>query len=193
MYPVTAITYRGLSPGDVHLIATIDRSEIIDGRYAIVDGEMTLSHMHHVVTGWYPSEVTDHVGRLQKTLAGGGPCHRGMARVGPVGLAALIAAGVGGDPSVMPLEPLHVSAPYRNRGIGNALVAMVTVAARSRGATSLSISSIPTPSAVGAYRRMGAVMRTPPDPVLFAQEPEDIHLILAIEPFLEREATRRRI
>lgn len=183
---MAAITYRSLDPDEIHLLATIDRSEVIDGRYAVVDGTLALSTLHHVVTGWYPCEVSDHVVRLHQGLAGGG-CAFG-ARHGPdlVGLATLVIGGVGGDPLVMQLEPLHVSAAWRNQGIGKALVAMIADAARSLGATSLYISSIPTRNTVDAYMRMGAKVLERPDPDLFAQEPEDIHLVLAIEPFLRR-------
>jgi predicted N-acetyltransferase YhbS len=81
----------------------------------------------------------------------------------------------------MRLEPLHVSAPYRNQGIGKHLTQLVANAARSRGATSLYISSIPAKNSVDAYLRMGATVLAQPDPELFANEPEDIHLVLPLQ------------
>ncbi len=184
------IAYRILSPGEAPLIATIDRTEVIDGRYAIVDGTLTLTECHHVVTGWYPSEITDHVERIQHAVANGGRAFGAWHESDLVGLAALVVTPVGGDPSVFQLEPLHVSAPWRNQGIGKRLVTMVARAAHARGAESLYISSIPTRNTVDAYLRMGAVVLDTPDPKLFAEEPEDIHLSLAIAPLLARFETR---
>ncbi|MDQ3655275.1 MAG: hypothetical protein M3457_09365 [Chloroflexota bacterium] len=95
---MTAITYRSLSPAEAQVLAAIDRSEIIDGRYAAVGGRLMLADLHHVVTGWYPSEVNDHVSRIQRALADGGCAFGAWHESDLVGLAALVVAGVGGDP-----------------------------------------------------------------------------------------------
>lgn len=153
---------------------------------------MTLIDTHHVVTGWYPSEITDHADHIGRMLTGDGRAFGAWHGAELVGIAALDVEPVGGDPRIMRLEPLHVSASWRHRGIGTRLVALVAEAAQSLGATSLYISSIPTRNAVNAYLRMGARLLDRPDPILFAKEPEDIHLLLEIPPFLAREAARRR-
>ncbi len=177
---MTAMSYRSLSKGEVPLIATIERSEIIDGRYAVVNGKLTLSALRHVVTGWNPSELTDHVDQIQHALADGGLAYGAWHESDLVGLSKLVVTGVGGDSSVMQLEPLHVSAPWRNQKIGRTLLAMVADAARSLSATSLYISSIPTRNTVDAYPRIGAVVLERPDPALLALEPEDIHMALTL-------------
>jgi len=179
---MTNITYRALTPDEAGLIATIDRSEVIDGRYTVTAGRLALNPLSHVVTGWYPSEITDHTANIQRMLANGGRAFGAWHEGDLVGLVALDVSGVGGNPSVFQLEPLHVSAPWRNHGIGKALLAMVAAAARDMGATALYISSIPTRNSVDAYLRMGACLATPPDPVLYAREPEDIHLVLSLQP-----------
>jgi ribosomal protein S18 acetylase RimI-like enzyme len=174
---MTPVTYRELETIDAELFSTIDRSEVIDGRYTVVGGRLVLEPHYHVVTGWYPSEIVDHPAKIRHFISSGGSAFGAFAGSGLVGLAALDPSGVGGDASVMQLEPLHVSAGYRNRGIGKTLVAD---AARNLGATLIYISSIPTRNSVDAYLRMGARLASPPDPVLLAMEPEDIHLVLPI-------------
>jgi GNAT superfamily N-acetyltransferase len=174
------ITYRQLSAPEAPLFGTIDRSEIIDGRYSIVDGKLALRDFNHQVTGWYPSELVEHTNRIQNILAHGGRAFGAWHGSELVGIAALVTTGVGGDPTVMQLEPLHVSAPWRNRGIGKHLVSLVARAARDLGASSLYISATPTRNTVDAYLKMGAQLARPPDPLLFEAEPEDIHLILSI-------------
>lgn len=177
---MTPVTYREIETIDGELFSTIDRSEVIDGRYTDVGGRLVLEPHYHVVTGWYPSEIVDHPAKIRHFISSGGSAFGAFAGSRLVGLAALEPSRVGGDASVMQLEPLHVSAGYRNRGIGKTLVSLVADAARNLGATSIYISSIPTRSSVDAYLRMGARLAAPPDPVLLAMEPEDIHLVLPI-------------
>jgi GNAT superfamily N-acetyltransferase len=177
---MSPITYRALLPDDVLLFDTIDRSEIIDGRYRLVNGELVCDSLHHVVTGWYPSEIPDHVNGIQAAMVRGGAAFGAWHGTSLVGITALNVDGVGGDPTVVQLEPLQVSAPWRNHGIGKRLVGMLAGTARARGARSVYISSIPTRNTVDAYLRMGARLATPPDPELFAREPEDIHLVLPL-------------
>lgn len=46
--------------------------------------------------------------------------------------------------------------------------------------TTLYVSATPSESAVGFYRSMGFAPTTEPDPRLFALEPKDIHMIMAL-------------
>ena len=176
-----SVVFRRIDPDDEQLFSTIDRSEVIDGRYSTVDGRLVLEPFHHVVTGWYPSEIVDHSAHILELIGQGGSAFGAWDGDALVGIAALDTTGVGGDRTVMQLEPLHVSAPYRNRGVGKTLVAMVANAARSLGATRLYISSIPNRNAVEAYFRMGGTLASPPDPTLLEREPEDIHLVIALD------------
>jgi ribosomal protein S18 acetylase RimI-like enzyme len=177
---MTPVTYREIDTIDAKLFSTIDRLEVIDGRYTVVGSRLVLEPHYHVVTGWYPSEIADHPAKIRHCISSGGSAFGAFAGSGLVGLAALDPSGLGGDASVMQLEPLHVSVGYRNRGIGETLVSLVADAARNLGATSIYISIIPTRNSVDAYLRMGARLASPPDPVLLAMEPEDIHLVLPI-------------
>jgi GNAT superfamily N-acetyltransferase len=177
---MSPISFRTLNPDDVLKFATIDRSEVIDGRYRVVEGELVCDPHHHVVTGWYPSEIPDHINGIQRAITNGGAAFGAWHEGSLVGITALVVDGVGGDPTVLQLEPLQVSAPWRKQGIGKRLTSMVAGAARARRARFVYISSIPTRNTVDAYLRMGARLASPPDPELFAREPEDIHLVLPL-------------
>jgi predicted N-acetyltransferase YhbS len=167
------VTYRELHTAEIPQMSAIDRQESIDGVYIAESGQLTFHERRIEVAGWYPTEIPDHVAHLEAFLAGGGAVIAAWDGETMVGIAGLRAAPVGGDPAVMQLEPLQVSAPYRHRGIGGILVRLIADAARARGARALYISSIPTRNTVDAYIRMGAHVLANPDPELFAQEPDD--------------------
>jgi GNAT superfamily N-acetyltransferase len=179
---VSEVTYRELQAVDLPHMSAIDRQESIDGQYTADHGNLTFHERRIEVAGWYPTEIPDHVAHLEAFIAGGGTAFGAWDGDTMVGIAGLSAEPVGGDPAVMQLEPLNVSALYRNRGIGGTLVRLIAEAAKARGARALYISSIPTRNSVDAYIRMGAHVLASPDPELFALQPEDIHLLLPIVP-----------
>ncbi len=174
------LTFRELTIDELPLMQRIDRSETIDGQYTFSDGQLLFTERRIDVAGWYPTEVSSHIESLQVSIASGGASFGAFDGKLLVGIAGLCTKPVGGDPAVMQLEPLFVSAPYRNRGFGGRLTAMVAKRARSLGATAIYISSIPTRNSVDVYLRMGATPLATPDPTLFEKEPEDIHLILPL-------------
>lgn len=174
------IAYRMLDLVDTWRMGDIDRSERIDGVYTASAGALTLHERHIDVQGWYPSEIPDHVSGFERSFASGGAAFGAFDGDRLVGIIGLRTTPVGGDPTVMQLEPLHISAPYRNQGLGKHLVTLIAERARSLGATALYISAIPTRNTVEAYIRMGAHVLAEPDPVLLAKEPEDIHLLLPL-------------
>ena len=75
---------------------------------------------------------------------------------------------------------MHVSRAHRGRGVARRLIAMLAERAAALGATALYISATPTRNTVDAYLRIGARLADPPDPVLLAREPDDIHLLLPL-------------
>ena len=177
---MSIITYRELTPDEVVMFETIDRSEVIDGQYRARGADLQFVPIHIDVQGWYESEIPMHIDNIVEAIAEGGVAFGAWDGDQLVGISALVTKPVGNDPAIMRLEPLHVSAPYRNQGIGTRLTMLVADAARSRGATALYISATPTRNTVDAYIRMGASVLAIPDPELFADEPEDIHLLLQL-------------
>jgi len=75
---------------------------------------------------------------------------------------------------------LHVSDGYRRRGIATRLFDNVCSLARADGADRLYVSATPSGSAVGFYLAKGFAPTDEPDPDLFAEEPDDIHMVLQL-------------
>ncbi len=84
------------------------------------------------------------------------------------------------EPPLAWLAFLHVSRPFRRRGVASTLWDVAVAESRDAGATSLYVSAVPTGSAVGFYLSKGCVLADPVHPDLFAMEPEDIHLMCAL-------------
>ncbi len=85
------------------------------------------------------------------------------------------------EPGLAWLATLHVSRTHRRRGVASALWEAGVALAREAGARSLYVSATPTGSAVGFYLGRGCQLADPVHLELFANEPEDIHLIYALD------------
>jgi len=132
------------------------------------------------VPPWDEAEVAAKVARVQAVIEAGGRAFAAWDGARLVGIGTLDVAGIGGSRAVLTLDMLHVSAAYRGFGIARKLTALVADAARARGARALYISATRSQRTVDVYRHMGAVVLAAPDPLMFAREPEDIHLILSL-------------
>ena len=75
---------------------------------------------------------------------------------------------------------LYVSRTHRGLGIGRRLTAAVARLARAGGAHRLYVSATPTRGTVDFYRRLGFESLAVPDAILFALEPDDIHMELEL-------------
>ena len=76
---------------------------------------------------------------------------------------------------------LHVTRPDRRRGAAQALWARAVTMSRAAGSELIYVSATPTGSAVGFYYfRQGCSLADPVHPVLFANEPDDIHLVCSL-------------
>jgi ribosomal protein S18 acetylase RimI-like enzyme len=80
------------------------------------------------------------------------------------------------------LTTLHVDASSRRRGVAGALLDEVIRRVSEHGATSLYVSATPSESAVGFYHSRGFRPAAEPDPRMYALEPEDIHMVLRLDP-----------
>ena len=177
---MASIDYRDLEAHEAALLATIDRSEFIDGTYRATNGKLELDATSMQVPTWAGAEFADYVSRLQVLMNSGGRVFAAWDERALAGIGSLDTSGVGGDRAVMKLDMLYVNAEHRGRGIGRALTELVAQRARSLGATALYISATPTRRTVEAYLRMGARVLEVPDPKSLALEPEDIHLSLSL-------------
>jgi GNAT superfamily N-acetyltransferase len=174
---------RRLLADDVSLIATIDRSEHVDLQYAVIDGRLTEQPVTMAEvppwdpTGTGPHSVAAKIDFCASALAAGAILLGAFEEEQTLGLAAV-------NPSFEArrawLALLHVSRPHRRRGAARALWDAAADLARAAGAESMYVSATPTGSAVGFYLRQGCQLADPVHPALFADEPEDIHLVCAL-------------
>ncbi len=171
---------RHLGLDDVDLIASIDRSEHIETEYCVVAGELrerpvSISDIPPWdLEGDGPHSVAYQIGVCADLVRNGAVLLGAFDDDQLLGLAVV-------NPSFGPrmawLAFLHVSAPSRRRGVATELWEAAAELARASGAEMLYVSATPTGSAVGFYLRQGCGLADPPHPVLWAKEPDDIHLI----------------
>jgi GNAT superfamily N-acetyltransferase len=177
---MSPVEYRELSRDEASRLGSIDRAEHVDAVYRMRDGKLALEESGEEVSGWEPEELTAYVARLKDLIDTGGMALGAWKGDRLIGLASLDPRPVGGDPARMKLDMLYVSAGHRGHGIARRLVEQVAARARSMGAGALYISATPTRNTVDVYRRLGAEPLASPDPALFRNEPEDVHLLLRL-------------
>ena len=177
------IDVRFLPADRLGLIAEIDRSEHIDTLFEVRAGELTSHPADIDVPRWTsegmgPHSVQGFLDFLEPIL------ERGATLLGAFDQAQL--AGVAiveerfeGDMAWLVF--LHVSYPYRRRGVGTALWTEAIDRARSAGSHAMYVSATPSASAVGFYLQRGCKVAATPHAGLFEKEPEDVHLVAAID------------
>jgi len=80
------------------------------------------------------------------------------------------------------VQALWVSRAWRRRGIATALLRRVLDAARGEGARLAYVSACPSESACGFYLHEGFRPTVWVHRELYDREPEDIHMVLALQP-----------
>ncbi|MFZ0667790.1 MAG: GNAT family N-acetyltransferase [Acidimicrobiales bacterium] len=85
------------------------------------------------------------------------------------------------DEGTSQLAGLYVDRAWRRHGLGARLVRAAADAALADGARDLYVSAAPSEAAVTFYRSVGFEPLEKPNPVLFALEPEDVHMIMTLE------------
>ena len=170
------IETRLLLRDEIGAVWTIDRREVIDAVYYLVDGALVLKPEHYDMAGWPPGESEKYTPILEECFDRGG-WFCGLFD-GPTlaGVAVLESRFIGRNRDQLQLKFLHVSRPYRGQGWGGRLFDLARTEAFKRGAAGLYISATPSEHTIGFYLRQGCRVTTEPDPELFALEPEDIHL-----------------
>ncbi len=174
---------RTLPADDVSLVGTIDRSERVDAHYAVIDGRLTEQPVPmSEIPPWDPAGSGPHSVRHEIEFCAS-VLVRGAALLGAfdeADTAGLAVVDPQFEPGLAWLAFLHVSRPSRRRGAARALWNASVDVARAAGAASLYVSATPTGSAVGFYLGQGCRLADPVHPVLFAAEPDDIHLVCSI-------------
>ena len=179
------VNVRRLVASDVALVASIDRSEHVEVQYRVESGRLVEAPVVMAdIPAWDPDGAGEHSVASQmafyaKVVAGGATLFGAFDDDGAVmGLAAVHPTF---EPGLAWLATLHVSRPHRRRGAASALWGAGVALARDAGARSLYVSATPTGSAIGFYLGRGCRLADPVHPALFADEPEDIHLVCPLD------------
>lgn len=173
-------TVRRLAAAEVSLIAELDRSEHIDMEYAVVGGRLQERPVSMAeIPPWDQDGSGEHsvavrVAHCADLLAGGAILFGAFDGDALMGLAIIHPSF---EPELGWLAFLHVSRPHRRRGAAQELWRAAADVARQAGDRSLYVSATPTGSAVGFYLEQGCRLAQPVHPALFAEEPDDIHLL----------------
>jgi len=174
---------RRLDIDDVGLIARIDRSEHVEVEYTVVDGELAERPVSMTdIPAWDPAgtgpwSVAAEVAFCEPLVAAGAALFGAFDGDTLLGLAVVDASY---EPALAWLAFLHVGRPHRGRGVASALWDAAVEAGTVAGATSMYVSAVPTGSAVGFYLSRGCGLADPVHPALYANEPDDIHLICSL-------------
>lgn len=168
---------RVLSRDEIKEIWRIDRSESIESIYYFVNGTLTLKPEHYDVKSWPPGEAQKYTPLLEDCYDRGGWFYGLFDNQQPIGVAVLESRFIGKGKDQLQLKFLHVSSPFRSKGLGTRLFNLAASEARRRGADSLYISAAPSEHTIDFYLRLGCTVTSEPDPELFELEPEDIHLV----------------
>ena len=171
---------RELTRSEVPHYWDIDRREVIDNVYYLIDGKLVLKPEHYDMSGWPPGESELYAPMLLDCFDRGGWLYGLFDDDKLIAAVVLESKFIGPRHDLLQLKAMHVSSSYRDQGLGRRLFELAREKARSRGARGLYISATPSEHTINFYLRLGCVVTSTPDPDLFALEPGDIHLECAI-------------
>lgn len=174
------IEYRRLAAAELARTGEIDRSEVIEGRHRVQNGELILEDHHFRVDGWPAGEPEASQPEMRACLERGGAAWGAFRGERLVAIAVLDGRRIGAAGDALDLYFLHVSNGYRGRGIGAELVRLVSEHACEMGARRLYVSSAESQNTVRFYCGRGLRLAKEVDPVLYEREPEDIHMDLRL-------------
>ena len=170
------IITRELERAELKDIWSIDRSEVIEASFLMENGTLVLKPEHIDVPGWSPAMVKATTPAFESGYDSG-DWFCGLFDTGQlIGVAVLGNQLFGDNSDFLQLKFLHVGNRHRGQGLGRQLFAAAAKEARKRGACRLYVSATPTENTVNFYLGLGCRVLNEPDPQLFEEEPEDIHL-----------------
>lgn len=181
MRPVS-IVIRRLSADGLQRFAEIDRSEEIHFHYRQIGEDLIEEPVSDSVPDFFREGDHHSIPELVKTW-------QPVVDAGGILLGALDGDQLSGlallgkelAPGVVQVALLYVSRPYRRRRVASALMDEMEHLARDFGARALYASVVPSESAVRFYLSRG-FRPTEPLPEPFVEEPEDVHMQLALPP-----------
>ncbi len=179
---MSPLSYRKMTEAELPKLADIDRSETVRVGFEFHDGDLLEMSVLWDIPNFFGQGDGDHTLARQLDF-----CRRHLA-AGAIMVGAFddqTLAGIGLlTPEVRPglaqLVYLHVSSPHRREGIASSIAQRLLELARGLGAERVYVSATPSQSAVEFYRSVGFVPTAQPLPELYAEEPEDIHMVLQL-------------
>jgi GNAT superfamily N-acetyltransferase len=172
---------RDLERNEIETIWTIDRSEVHHNIYQMRGDQLVLIPAYFETYGWAPGQIERDTPALYACFERGGAFVGMFDDQQLIGVAVLDNVPLGPAGDQLQLKYLYVSREYRRKGVGTRLFQKAVAIARARGAAWLYISATPTENTIHFYERRGAVVNLSPEPELYAQEPDDIHMLCPIE------------
>jgi ribosomal protein S18 acetylase RimI-like enzyme len=169
-----------MPPQDLDRLHELDRSEHVTVLYEMQDGVLVSREVDLHVPRWTSEETERRIRSLRPELAEGGVLLGALDGDRLAGVAVLGGKLRGENRDTLELAFLHVSAAYRRQGIATRLFQEAAALARAREARFLYVSATESGSALGFYFSQGCTLAPQVDPELYALEPKDIHLVLAL-------------
>jgi predicted N-acetyltransferase YhbS len=176
------ISGRPLARAEIQNIWAIDRSEVIEAVYYLLNGALVLKPEYSDMHGWPPGEDHKYTPLLEACHDHGGWFYGLFDDDQLIGTVVLAGRFMGKDKDPLQLKFLHISQGYRHQGWGRHLFDLAVVEARQRGAKRLYISATPSEHTIDFYLGLGCQVTAEPDAALWALEPDDIHLEYKLEP-----------
>ena len=153
---------------------------MIEGVYHLEDGALVLHPERHECRAGFSRGAGTDDRRHAGTSGARRLCGDAWDAERIVGVAVLDNTPLGPQGDQLQLRLLHVSRDYRDQGVGGRLVEVARIEARRLGARDLYVSATPSEHTVRFYLARGCRLNPHPDPDLYAEEPEDIHLLCQV-------------
>ena len=173
------VDIKCLDESDITRIAEIDRSEHVTRSYVYRDGKLETREVDWHVPRWFTDGRREH--SVQALIDKWAPIlEQGGVLLGALDgdvLAGLAMLRYKLSDTVAQLALLHVSRACRRQDIATRLFLEACRLASEDGAEELYVSATPSESAVGFYGSRGCRLAEQVNKELYAEEPEDIHMI----------------
>jgi N-acetylglutamate synthase-like GNAT family acetyltransferase len=167
---------RTLRRIEIEKVRDIDRTEVIEQVYYLVDGNLVLRDEFYDMKGWNASELDRCIAHLFYICDRNGTLFGAFVEERLVGVSALESEFIGKDKDQLQLYFHHVDSNYRHNGVGGRLFRNAVMKAKELGAKRLYVSATPSKNTIGFYLHMGCSLASEVNPELFELEPQDIHL-----------------
>jgi GNAT superfamily N-acetyltransferase len=174
----SSVEFRTLDRTELSRVVEIDRSEHIAVLYAQLGTQLVAQHGDWSASPWDPDGDGEHsvesqVHALHRYVGSGGLALGAFAGERLVGIGVVVPHL---RPSIAQLAYLHVSAPFRAKGVGVGLCVRLEQIARTAGDSEMVVSATPSEHTVRFYLGRGFQPMADPLAELLEAEPEDVHM-----------------